>query len=107
MGWVHPSSLKEKCKMATLDELLKINGVVAAGEFTADGKLVNYKAKMDMSPKLAVMTAQFSATVTMMFNTLAGAFAQLSKMKWVPQQGWMYAGGDWTVAIGGNKGVFV
>ena len=93
--------------MATLDELLKINGVVAAGEFTADGKLVNYKAKMDMSPKLAVMTAQFSATVTMMFNTLAGAFAQLSKMKWVPQQGWMYAGGDWTVAIGGNKGVFV
>ncbi len=93
--------------MATLDELLKINGVVAAGEFTADGKLVNYKAKMDMSPKLAVMTAQFSATVTMMFNTLAGAFAKLSKMKWVPQQGWMYAGGDWTVAIGGNKGVFV
>jgi roadblock/LC7 domain-containing protein len=25
--------------MATLDELLKIDGVVAAGEFTADGKL--------------------------------------------------------------------
>jgi roadblock/LC7 domain-containing protein len=28
-------------------------------------------------------------------------------MNWVPQQGWMYAGGDWTVAIGGNRGVFV
>lgn len=93
--------------MATLDELLKINGVVAAGEFSADGKMVDYKAKMDMSPEMAAMTAQFCATVTMMFNTLAGAFAQLSKMKWVPQQGWMYAGGDWTVAIGGNKGVFV
>ena len=89
--------------MATLDELLKINGVVAAGEFSADGKMVDYKAKMDMSPEMAAMTAQFCATVTMMFNTLAGAFAQLSKMKWVPQQGWMYAGGDWTVAIGGNK----
>ena len=35
--------------MATLDELLKIDGVVAAGEFTADGKLVGYKSKMDMS----------------------------------------------------------
>ena len=93
--------------MATLDELLKINGVVAAGEFTADGKMVEYKAKIDMSPEMAAMTAQFCATVTMMFNTLAGSFAQLSKMKWVPQQGWMYAGGDWTVAIGGNKGVFV
>jgi len=93
--------------MATLDDLLKIDGVVAAGEFTADGNMVDYKAHMDMSPEMAAMTAQFWATVTMLFNTLAGAFAQLSQMNWVPQQGWMYAGGDWTVAIGGNKGVFI
>ena len=56
---------------------------------------------------MAAMTAQFCATVTMMFNTLAGAFSQLSQMKWVPQQGWAYSGGDWTVAVGGNKGVFI
>ncbi len=93
--------------MATLDDLLKISGVVAAGEFTADGKLVDYKAKVDMSPEMAAMSAQFCATVTMMFNTLAGAFTQLSKMNWVPQHGWMYAGGDMTVATGGNQGVFV
>src|SRR5256886_16838881 len=92
--------------MATLDELLKIDGVVAAGEFTADGKLVGYKSKMDMSPELAAMTAQFCATVTMMFNTLAGAYTQLSQMKWVPQQGGAYSGGEVTVAIGGNKGWF-
>lgn len=93
--------------MARLDDLLKIDGVVAAGEFTADGKMVDYKAKMDMSPEMAAMTAQFCATVTMMFNTLAEAYTQLSGMKWVPQQGWAYSGGDWTVAIGGNTGVFV
>ncbi len=93
--------------MATLDELLNIDGVVAAGEFTADGKLVDYKAKMDMSQEMAEMTAQFCATVTMMFNTLAGAFAQLSQMNWVPQQGWAYSGGDFTAAIGGNRGVFI
>lgn len=92
--------------MTILDELLKIDGVVAAGEFTADGKIVDFRAKMDMSPEMAAMTAQFCSTITMVFNTLAGAFAQLSQMKWVPQQGWMYAGGDWTVAIGGNIGVF-
>jgi roadblock/LC7 domain-containing protein len=86
--------------MARLDDLLKIDGVVAAGEFTADGKLVDYKAKMDMSPEMAAMTAQFCATVTMMFNTLAGAYTHLSGMKWIPQQGWAYSGGDWTVAIG-------
>ena len=28
-------------------------------------------------------------------------------MNWVPQKGWAYSGGDWTVAIGGNRGVFV
>jgi roadblock/LC7 domain-containing protein/ketosteroid isomerase-like protein len=95
--------------MATLDELLDIEGVVAAGEFNADGSLVDYKARMDMSPEMAQMTAQFCATVTMMFNTLAASYTQLSGMRWVPQQGWAYSGGDWTVAIGGGgyKGVFV
>ena len=92
--------------MATLDELLKLPGVMAAGEFSPDGKLVDFKAKMEMSRELATMTAQFCASVTMMFNTLAGAYTQLSKMQWVPQQGWAYSGGEWTVAIGGTRGVF-
>ena len=95
--------------MATLEELLNIEGVVAAGEFDPDGSLVDYRTSMDMSPEMAQMTAQFCATVTMMFNTLASSYTQLSGMRWVPQQGWAYSGGDWTVAIGGGgyKGVFV
>ncbi len=95
--------------MATLDELLQIEGVVAAGEFGRDGSLVDYKANMDMSEEMAAMTAQFCATVTMMFDTLAGSYSQMSGMKWTPQQGWVYSGGDWTVAIGegGSKGVFI
>src|SRR5262245_33752759 len=93
--------------MATLDELLKIDGVVAAGEFTADGKLVDHKAKMDMSPEIAAMTTQYCATATMRFNTLAGACSHLSQMKWVPQQGWAYSGGEWPVALGGHRCVLV
>jgi roadblock/LC7 domain-containing protein len=93
--------------MASLDDLLDIEGVAAAGKFTPDGQLVDYKARMDMSEEMAQMTAQFCATVTMMFNTLAGSFTQLSGMNWVPQQGWAYSGGEWTVAIGGNRGVFI
>ncbi len=93
--------------MATLEDLLKLKGVIAAGEFTTDGKLVDFRTKMEMSSEMAAMTAQFCATVTMMFNTLAGAYSRLSKMNWLPQHGWMYAGGDYTVAIGGNRGVFV
>ena len=36
--------------MSQLDQLLNLNGVAAAGEFAADGRLLEYKAKMDMSP---------------------------------------------------------
>lgn len=31
----------------------------------------------------------------------------MSAMPWTPQHGWAYTGGDWTVAVGGNRGVFV
>jgi roadblock/LC7 domain-containing protein len=93
--------------MTSLDDLLKIDGVAAAGEWAADGSLVEYKSNMDMPQEMATMGAQFCGTVTMLFNTLAGAFSQLSQMNWTPQQGWMYAGGDWTMAVGGNRGVFV
>jgi len=95
--------------MASLEELLKIEGVVAAGEFARDGALIDYRSSMEMSPELAAGAAQFCATVSMLFDTLGGAFSQLSGMSWTPQQGWAYSGGDWTVAVGdgGRKGVFV
>ena len=95
--------------MATLQELLDIEGVVAAGEFNRDGSLVNFEASMDMSDEMAKMSAQFCATVSMMFDTLAGSFTQLSGMNWEPMQGWAYSGGEYSVAIGagGTRGVFV
>lgn len=96
--------------MATsLDDLLKIDGVAIAFEYTPDGKCAGYRAKMNVSDDMAAMITQFCGSVTMSFNTQAGAFAKLSGQNWVPQQGWAYSGGDWTVAIGGNgyRGVFI
>jgi roadblock/LC7 domain-containing protein len=95
--------------MATLDDLLKIEGVVAAGEFRDDGSLVDFRSTMDMSPEVAGVAARFCATVTMLFKSLSGAFEGISGMPWTPAQGWAYSGGDYTVAIGdgGHKGVFI
>jgi len=93
--------------MTNLEDLLKMEGVLAAGEFAADGSLIAYKANVDMPTEMAAMTAQFCASVSMMFNTLAGAFSQLTPMKWTPQQGWAYSGGEITVAVGGRIGVFI
>jgi roadblock/LC7 domain-containing protein len=95
--------------MATLTDLAKLDGVVLAFEFAPDGRLLCHEANTETSPEMAAMAAQFCASVTMSFNTLAGAFSRLSHMPWVPQQGWAYSGGEYTVAIGGNGycGVFI
>ena len=104
--------------MATLQELLDIEGVVAAGlavehlvgaALLREAPLRRQPASMDMSDEMAQMSAQFCATVSMMFDTLAGSFTQLSGMNWEPMQGWAYSGGDFSVAIGGGgtRGVFV
>jgi roadblock/LC7 domain-containing protein len=95
--------------MATLQELLDIEGVVAAGEFSLDGNMLDYEAKMDISEEMAQMTAQYCAAVSIMFNTLASSFTNLSGMSWVPQHGWADSGGEWTACIGydGRRGVLV
>jgi roadblock/LC7 domain-containing protein len=93
---------------ASLDDLLNIKGVVAAGEFGLDGSLVAYKSHVDFSQEQAQTTARFTAAVTQVFNVLAESFSKLNQeFNFVPQQGWAYAGGDWSVAVGGTRGVFV
>jgi roadblock/LC7 domain-containing protein len=92
--------------MPTLADLLDTYCVIAAGEFTRDGGVGDMGGNMEMGDRLAATTAQFCATVTMLFDTLAASFSELSGMNWTPQHGWMYAGGDYTVAIGGTRGVF-
>ena len=88
--------------MPSLDELINIDGVVVATEFTIDGKLIYYKVSMDIEQNLIEKKAQLCAVVTMLFNALASSFSELSKMNWMPQDGWMYSGGDWVVFIGGH-----
>jgi roadblock/LC7 domain-containing protein len=97
---------RSECNLS-LDELLKFDGVVAAGIFSQEGKLVDYKSKTGMPKEMAEMTAKFCGAVNMMFDALASAYSQLYKMNWVPQHNWMYSGGDWTIIISGTRGVFV
>ncbi len=97
---------KAECNLS-LDELLKFEGVREAGIFSPDGKLVEYKSKAEMPKEMAQMTAKFCGAVNMMFDALASAYTDLYKMNWIPQHNWMYSGGDWTVIISGNRGVFI
>ena len=94
--------------MASLEELLQIEGVVAAVEWDTDGSLIDYKASMDISRGLTNGGSR-SATVTTTFDKLSEAFSQMSGMNWTPQHSWAYSGGDWSIAVGdgGRKAVFV
>jgi roadblock/LC7 domain-containing protein len=93
---------------ATLKDLLDLKGVVAAGEFSRDGSLVDFEASVDFPDDLAKTTAQFTAVVTQLFDVLAGSYTKLNQQfAFTSQQGWAYSGGDWSVAVGGNRGVFV
>ena len=94
----------------TLDDLMKIPGVVLALEFKETGELLAYKGSISRLASGGAgwrMAAQFCATVSMMFKTLSGAFTQMSEMKWTPSLGWTYSGGRYTVAVMGNWGVFI
>ncbi len=97
---------RKECNLS-LDELLKFEGVMAAGIFSPEGKLVDYKSNTEMPKEMAQMTAKFCGAVNTMFDVLASAYTQLYKMNWIPQHNWMYSGGDWTVIISGTRGVFV
>ena len=89
----------------SLDDLAEMDGVILAFEFTPDGICTDYR---NVTPEMAAMISKFCATVTMLFNTLAGAFTTLSEQNWIPQKGWVYEGGDYAVILGkgGYGGVF-
>jgi roadblock/LC7 domain-containing protein len=91
--------------MASLRELLELDGVVTAVEFSEDGKLVDHASKRNVPPELLEMTAEFWASITMLHNTLASAYTRLNRVELMPQHGWAYWGGDWSIVIGGDRGV--
>ncbi len=93
--------------LATLDDLMKIDGVVAVSEFTLDGKLVDHRAKENVIPEMRAIGAEVLAPVNIMFETLGQEFMRYSDMKWSPLRGWACSGGNWTVAVGGTRAVFV
>jgi roadblock/LC7 domain-containing protein len=86
--------------MASMDELLEVPGVIVAFEFAQDGQLIAYRARVDIPQDIAALTTQFCQAVCAMFNALATAYSRESPMSWLPQEGWAYSGGSWTVAVG-------
>jgi len=92
--------------VSELDDLLSIDGVLMAGRFGPDGRIAEHKSKglfIEYPPALE-MAQWFAAAVTMMFNSMALAMDSIrwsgfDTTSWLPQNGWAYFGGDYSVAV--------
>ena len=84
---------------------MRLKGAIAAGHFTADGKLVEYKGPL--TKELAEMVAKMCAANSLMGTIEAESFTKISGMKWTPFLGWAVAAGEYAVCVMGNYGVFV
>lgn len=88
-----------------LDRLMKLKGAIAAGKYTMDGKLVDYRG--NLAKDMAEMVAMMCAANTSMGRMQAEGFTKWSGMKWTPFHGWAVAAGDYAVCVMGQYGVFV
>ena len=100
--------------MNEFDELVSRRGVIMAGRFGPDGRVAEHKSEglFIEVPAAMEMAQWFCSAVTMMFTAMAAAVDQLSHSggfdptSWLPMSGWMYSGGDYSIAVYGDKFVF-
>jgi roadblock/LC7 domain-containing protein len=82
-----------------LEELLRLPGVRLAGYYAVDGSEIACKQTIGFSPEVRATATQLVASTTTAFRGLATAFSYLSKSSWTPVKAWLYAGGDWVIAV--------
>ena len=96
--------------MSEFDRLVASPGVVMAGRFGADGRVVEHKTTgmYVENPALTGITQWFCAAVTTMFGSMAYAVDTLTQSgfnqtSWLPVQSWTYSGGDYAIAVIGDR----
>jgi roadblock/LC7 domain-containing protein len=82
-----------------LEDLLRLAGVRFAAYYTLDGGEIACKQTIGFSPEVRSTATQLVASTTAAFRGLATAFGHLSNSAWTPVKAWLYAGGDWVIAV--------
>jgi len=91
--------------MIGLDRLMKSKGVIAAGQFSSEGKVI--RAVGSLSKKAMAFTAQMCAAQTRTLETTLEQYSKGTDIDWRPLTGWAVWGGKYAVIVMGNTGVFV
>ncbi len=91
--------------MIGLDRLIKIKGVVAAGQFSDTGKVIRKVGVI--ADEIIEETAKICAYQNQKLNELTKFFEIKATMEWQPLIGWAVWAGKYVVVVMGNTGVFI
>jgi roadblock/LC7 domain-containing protein len=91
--------------MIGLDRLMDRKGVIAAGQFTDDGKVV--RSVGDIAPGQMEQIAKICAGAQTDMSSRAKALAEHTGTGWQPLEGWALTGGNRALLVVGNTGVLV
>ena len=96
--------------MSEFDELVARPGVLMAGRFGPDGRVAEQKTKslVVANPASVGMAQWFCAAVTTMFGSMAFAVDTVTQSgfdqsSWLPVHSWTYSGGDYAIAVHGDR----
>jgi roadblock/LC7 domain-containing protein len=92
------------------DQLLSQDGILMAGRFGPGWTVADHKCKglFVECPAALEMARSFCSAITMVFNSLAFAADSITRTgfdpsTWLPQQGWAFTGGDYSIAVHGDR----
>jgi roadblock/LC7 domain-containing protein len=90
--------------MIGLDRLMEIRGVVAAGQFSEDSKVIRKVGKL---PEDLMTSAELCVQQNERSREFLEALDARSERDWQPLLGWVIWGGKYSVVVVGNTRVFV
>ena len=95
------------------DQLISRDGILLAGRFGPDWRIAEHKSKglYFENPQAVEMAQWFCAAVTVLFSSMAFAMDEVKstgfdQTSWLPQKGWTFSGGDYSIAVYGDRFVF-
>lgn len=90
--------------MIGLDRLMEMRGVVAAGQFSEDGKVIRRVGEL---PEDLMTSAELCVQQDKACREFLKSLAARSEREWQPLVGWVIWGGRYSVVVVGNTRVFV
>jgi roadblock/LC7 domain-containing protein len=98
-------------EVSEFDELISLDGIIMAGRFDPDWRIAEHKSVplLVANPQALQMMRWFCAAVSTMVSSMAFAVDSVhgqggfDTSSWLPLKGWTFSGGDYSIAVDGDR----